>query len=238
VSIVADDQTGGVHELLLRAVAEELKLPLLQVARSAELYELQDGGNGFTDIRTKADMALRLVDGYLLGLELNAAQSSFELEPVSVSAVLNDTAHELQRFAKLYGVSVTLDIATVHGPVMAHRRGLQAALMSLGSNLVAALSVSEENRELQLALHRAAGGLVAGVYGTSNQLNRQNLRHARQLYGHTRQPLNCLVAGSAAGIFVADTLLQAMSSRLLPSRHANQYGLAASLPFSRQLTLV
>ena len=238
MSSSTDDYTGGAHEFLLRAVAEELKLPLTQIARQAELHEIINSASDLADIRTNADMALRLVDGYLLGLELSAAQGSFELEPVSVSAVLNDTAHELERFAKLYGVMVTLDISSVQGPVMAHRRGLQAALFSLGSNLVTALSTSEENKELQLALHRSSTGLVAGVYGTSSNINRQNLRKARELYGRARQPLQSLVAGGAAGIFVADTLLEAMSSRLLPSRHARRYGLAASLPFSRQLTLV
>lgn len=234
----ADNQTGSRHELLLRAVAEELKLPLTQIARRAELQGLIAEDTSFTDIRTNADMALRLVDGYLLGLELNTSQGSFDLEPVSLSAVLCDTAHELERFAKLYNVSITLDIASVGGPVMAHRHGLQAALFSLGSNLVTALSVSDEGRELQFALHRSSTGLVAGAYGTSNQVNRQNLRQARKLYGRAHQPLQSLVTGSAAGIFVADTLLEAMSSRLSPSRHAHRYGLAASLPFSRQLTLV
>lgn len=238
MSNLADDQMGGAHELLLRAVAEELKLPLTQIARRAELSELVTTVNSFRDIRINADMALRLVDGYLLGLELNAAQASFELEPVSVAAVLQDTAHELERFAKLYDISVSLDIASVHGPVMAHRRGLQAALFSLGSNLITAVSMNEDGGELQLGLHRSSTGLMAGIYGTSNHVNRQALRQARELYGHARQPLHSLVTGSAAGIFVADTLLTAMSSRLLPSRHAQHYGLAASLPFSRQLTLV
>jgi hypothetical protein len=238
VSDVIDKQRESAHELLLRAVAEELKLPLLQIARYAELDELINSSTSLKDIRTNADMALNLVDGYLLGLELNAAQAHFELEPVSVSAVLNDTAHELQGFAKLYDVTVTLDIATIQGPVMAHRRGLQVALVSLGSNLLTALAAGEDNRELQLALHRGANGLVAGVYGVDSQLNQKSLRQARELYGRTRQPLHNLLAGSAAGIFVADVLLGAMSSRLLPSRHAHYYGLAASLPYSRQLTLV
>jgi hypothetical protein len=228
-------EMGNAHELLLRAVAEELKLPLLQITRRAELH---DTDSEFKDIHTSAEMALRLVDGYLLGLELNAVQGSFELEPVSVAAVLYDTAHELSSFAKLYDVAVTLDISAAQPPVMAHRKGLQAALFSLGSNLIAALAVGEEDRTLQLALHRGPGGVIAGAYGTNDHLTQQNLRQARELYGHVRQPLSKLMTGSAAGIFVADTLLSAMSARLLSSRHAHSYGLAASLPYSRQLSLV
>jgi hypothetical protein len=238
VSGRVSEQTGGAHELLLRAVAEQLKLPLLQIARRAELYELIDSTGELTNIRSNADMALRLVDGYLLGLELNAAQGSFELEPVSMSAVLNDTAHELQRFARLYNVSITLDIPSAQGPVMAHRRGLQAAMISLGSTLLATIAVTDESSELQLALHRGPHGLIAGIYGVGDHSTRQSLRQARELYGHVRQPLQHLVAGSAAGIFVADTLFNAMSSHLTLSRHAHLYGLAASLPYSQQLSLV
>jgi hypothetical protein len=235
VSGSAQSEMGNAHELLLRAVAEELKLPLLQITRHAELH---GDDSEFQDIHTSAEMALRLVDGYLLGLELSAMQGSFELEPLSVAAVLYDTAQELTGFAKLYDVSLTLDIGSAQPPVMAHRKGLQAALFSLGSNLIAALAAGNEDRELQLALHRGPGGVIAGAYGSPDRLNQKSLRQARELYGHVRQPLSKLITGSAAGIFVADTLLNAMSARLLSSRHDHSYGLAASLPYSRQLSLV
>jgi hypothetical protein len=83
---------------LLRALAEQLKLPLLQIARQAELAVNHDNIY-LNSINSIAEMSLRLIDGFLLSAE-NYGQEVLPLEPVSVSSLLYDTAQMLQPLAK------------------------------------------------------------------------------------------------------------------------------------------
>ena len=81
-------------ERLLRALAEQLKMPLLQIARTAEFAAETGDTKSLTNISYIAETALRLVDGFLLSAD-RQAQEVFHLEPVSVSSILQDTAHKL-----------------------------------------------------------------------------------------------------------------------------------------------
>lgn len=227
---------------LLQAVAEQLKLPLLQIARQAELGQISNDNQSLLQtIQRSADAALFMVDSYLFGLELAERQGELALEPVSVASVLNDTAHELSSLSKQYDVQIELAIGGRYGPVMAHPRGLKMALTSLGYTVLTMLpaTTKRQKRILSLAAWRGRPGIITGVYGTDDfkSLNSESLKRARALQGSAHQPLTEL-SGSSAGIFVADTLLQAMASQLRVSRYHLKQGLAATLPPSHQLQLI
>jgi hypothetical protein len=225
------------QELLL-SVAEELKLPLLQIARQAEQVELSGEGDVGT-IRTTAETALRLLDNYALGVRLHLEPTQFDIEAVSVSSVLYDTGQQLDALAKSYGVELELHVAGRYGTVMAHRRGLQAALVSLGAALIEALPAQNTPQlKLQLATHRSRYGIVAGLYSQTPGLTNTALQRGRRLRRQSRQPFIGLTHTSGAGIFVADTILEAMQLRLRASRHNHLYGLGTVLPPNNQMQLV
>lgn len=253
------EQAGALvlSERLLLSVAEELKVPFLQIARQAELAALNEqhgkqhaagefappgtgGLNSLRHIQTTADMALRLLDNYLFGARLSLEEPyQLSMEPVSVSSVLYDTGQQLDGLAKLYGVDLELNIGGKFGPVMAHRQGLQSALVSLGYSLIEALpSLGGGKSRLQLAAHRCRYGVVAGVYSDAEQLTAEALRQGRRLYGHSRQPLATLSPSSGAGVFVADAILQAMETELRPTRHHRLYGLGTVLRPNMQMQLI
>jgi hypothetical protein len=222
---------------LLLGVAEELKLPLLQIARLSE----QASGTpaDMSRIRVSADNALRLLDNYALGIRLAQSQDHLDRETVSISSVLYDTGQQLDGLAKSYGVELELNVAGRFGPVMAHRAGLQAALVSLGSALIEALPAQESARlRLQLATHRCRYGVVAGLYAEAPRLTNEALQHGRALQGRGRQPLTKLSHASGAGIFVADSILRAMDLQLKASRHHHLYGLGTVLQPNHQLQLI
>jgi hypothetical protein len=227
---------------LFLAMAEELKLPLQQMARQAELQLLvqEPAAEGLRSIQRSADMTLRLLDSYLLSLRLSMMPTaSLELEPVSLSAVLHDTAAELRHIAQSYGVTLQLHVQGRYEPVLAHRQALQSALMALGYALIEALpATGVRQQRLQLATHRTRQGIVAGVYGELDGLTPQALRQARVLQGYVRQPLVGLLSGSGAGVFVADAILTAMESQLRVGRFMKLPGFAVTLPASHQLQLV
>jgi hypothetical protein len=223
---------------LLLGVAEELKLPLLQIARQAEHAQLT-GQTDFRKLQATADTALKLLDNYALGVQLAMEPESLGTESVSVSSVLYDTGQQLDALAKNYGVSLELGVAGKFGPVLAHRAGLQAALVSLGAALIEALPAQENCQlKLYLATHRSRYGVVAGLYTDAKQLSADALQRGRKLQKHSRQPLTGITHTSGAGIFVADTILKAMNLRLTASRHHRLYGLGTVLQPNHQLQLV
>jgi hypothetical protein len=225
---------------LLLSVAEELKLPLLQIARQAEQARL-GGMADLASIQTTADSALKLLDNYALGVRLALEPGQLLPESVSVSSVLYDTGQQLEALARSYGVELELNIAGRFGPVLAHRQGLQAALVSLGAALIEALPAqagAKPQLKLQLATHRSRYGIVAGLYADTKQLSEEALQRGRRLQRHSRQPLLNLTHTSGAGIFVADTILKAMRLHLMASRHHRLYGLGTVLQPNHQLQLV
>ena len=123
---------------LLLNVAEELKLPLEQIARRAE-QGIMTGLPDLFAIQSSAEAALKLIDNYTLGVRLSLEQQPIDTESVSVSSVLYDVGQELRGLAKSYGVELELNIGGKFGPVLVNRQGLQAALASLGAALIEAL---------------------------------------------------------------------------------------------------
>ena len=236
---MADKQRASVlSQQLLLSVAEQLKLPLLQIARQAEVG-LLTGQADLQIMQTTADTALRLLDNYVLGVRLALDQEPLPIEPVSVSAVLYDSGQELSRLASNYGVDLELHIGGRFGTVMANRAGLQSALVSLGAALIEALPALEQPQlRLQLATHRSRYGIVAGLYTDTQQLTTEALRHGRQLMGDSRQPLTGITHTAAAGVFVADSILKAMQLKLQVSRHHGLFGLGTILLPNHQLQLV
>jgi len=236
---VARASMPALSEQLLLSVAEQLKLPLLQIARQAELAQLTNNPN-LHEIESSADTALRLIDSYVLGMRLALeGHESLMLEPVSVSSVLYDTGQQLEALAKFYGVKLELQVAGKFGPVMAHRKGLQAALVSLGASLIEAMPALESPQlRLQLATHRCRYGIVAGLYSDTETLTAEALRQGRKLQGVSRQPLVNVAHTGAAGIFVADAILHAMRLKLQASRHHRLYGIGAVLQPNNQLALI
>jgi hypothetical protein len=228
---------------LLMGVAEQIKLPLLQIARQTELMRL-NGTAAIGDlsmIQSTADSALSLLDNYVLAvrLSLESEAQTLAIEPISVSSVLYDVGNEISRYAKGYGVNLELHIAGRYGTVMAHRAGLHAALVSLGLSLIEALPAQESPQlKLQLATHRCRYGVVAGLYSDTESLSGEALRQGRRLHGISRQPLLGLTHTAGAGVFVADSLLRAMQLELKVSRHNRLYGLGAVLQHNQQLQLV
>lgn len=236
---LAENQQGT--EFLFLALAEELRLPLQQILRQSELGRLlPDSKDSLQAIQSTSRTTLQLLDGYLLSLRLASdPQERFCIEPVCVSEILHDTSEQLSSMAEQYDVTLEVHIQSKYEPVMAHRQALKMAFVSLGYALIEALpAASTTQLSLQLAVHRTKYGIVAGIYCNSELLTPQAFRRAQYLRGQVRQPLVGISHGAGAGIFVAEAILQAMSSKLRVGRYQKLPGFAVTLPSSQQLVLV
>lgn len=227
-------------EQLFLSLAEQMKLPLMQILKQAELGSLLDNSNEqLAQVGVNAEVALKLIDGYLLSMRLAAEEAyAIEQESVSLSSVLYDAAHQLHPIAKLYGVDLELSLGGRYGPVTAHREGLQSALVSLGYALIEALPASDAPQmRLELAAHRCRYGIVAGLYADVDSLTTEALRQGKNLFGDTRQPLPGLSHCGGAGVFVADAILNAIGAKLKVSHHNRRSGLGTVLQSNPQLQL-
>src|ERR1700721_1324177 len=131
------DSADSSYRLMIN-LAEQLRLPFIQIQKQAELIK-QDRKKDLTTIETSASYALQLIDNYLLSLKLNQQSMALEQEPVSIAAVLYDSGQLLDKLAKDYGVKLELNITGKFEPVMAHRQGLESALVSIGTSLIEAV---------------------------------------------------------------------------------------------------
>jgi len=228
-------------EQLFLSLAEQMKLPLMQILKQAELGRLLDRSNEhLSQVGVNADVALKLIDGYLLSMRLAAEEAyNVEQESISLSSVLYDAAHQLHPIAKLYGVDLELSLSGKFGPVTAHREGLQSALVSLGYALIEALPASDAPQmRLELAAHRCRYGIVAGLYADVDRLTTEALRQGQRLVGDTRQPLPGLSHCGGAGVFVADAILNAIGAKLKVSHHNRRSGLGTVLQSNPQMQLI
>lgn len=214
---------------LLTALAEDLKLPLVQIARQSEL-------DGLPLQQRRAEMAMRLIDGYVLGLQTEG-QQMLELEPVTLASILHDTAEELAPFARQQGYDIRVSIAGKFGPVMGDRRLLKNAFAIVGYELLQ-IPAEAGHPTLTLASHRSKSGVVAGVFSNNAGISADAFRRAKAMVGTARRTLPSGPVSNGAGLFIADSLLKGIGGAFKLARHDKQTGLAATFVPSRQLQLV
>lgn len=233
-------QLNGQERMFL-GLAEQLTRPLLTVAHMSEQAIADDAKaslEAWQTVRAVAESSLQLVESYALSLRVHGKITPLEIEPVTISSLLYDTAATLLPYAQQYGVKIELDTGPRMQPILADRTVLHAAMTSLGQVFIASQAESEEVSPVHLSAHRSRYGIVTGLYGGSSQLGADSLRRARAAQGKARQPLSHLVSGPAAGVFVADSLFQTLASRLHVARYHSLTGLAATLQPSQQLQLI
>lgn len=224
---------------LLRTLAEELKLPLIQIARSAELARINGDLKEIERLEVLADTSLRLLDSYVLSTQTMIGQQTLHLSPVSVSAVMYDTAQYLHKIAKLYDCKIKLETPSKKGLVMAHPQALQAALTSLGYSFISSISSDTKKApSIILTAKNNGRGIIAGIQSSSLDLSTQLLSQSQDLYGHARQSAASLTHTSGAGVVIARSLFNAMAYQLKVFNSHGNSGLAATLLPSQQLALL
>lgn len=219
------------NDALLTALADHLRMPLLQIARLAEL----DHSQALPRIGVISEQALRLVDAYVMA----RSQTELTLEPISAGAVMADVANALDSFARAADYHIVIDQTTPTGLVMAHAPTLKMMFLLLGSSIIeAGLEREAIDRRLVLGIHRSARGVVVGAFNSSLELTQDVLHMSRQLHGKARQAAPALGAAGAAGLAIADDLSNHMQTPLKSYRHKSLTGIGSLLLPTAQLALL
>ncbi len=237
----AFDYASQSSSLLFTTLAEQVKQPFVAIAHAAELSRMHPGKEEldrlFSTISLTSEAALKLIDGYLLSVQLQQ-EPTLALEPVSLGSVLYDTAQRLDKYAKAHDCTVELHVQGRYGPVMARQEVVETALESLGYSFIEAASNQGSRTKIMLMVRRTRHGMSTGVFSDTDRLSSTLFKQAKILKGIARQPLGDFSAGSGAGVFVADALFSWLDSPMKVARFRSMQGLASTLIPSRQLSLV
>lgn len=232
----------AVDELFLN-LAEQVKLPFVQIAYAAELMDGQQDAQQLEQSRQtialSSQAALRLIDGYLLSVAMQR-EGTLQLEPVSISSVMYDSAQILSNYARAHNCDLQLQVGGKYEPVMAHRLAVQSALVSLGLSFIEAATnhAADTRAVVRLAVRRNGAGLNTGVFSNNPSLTSAVFARAKSMQGKVHQPLAEFGSGNGSGIFIADALFTQLQTSMKVARSGGFPGLAATLLPSRQLSLV
>ncbi|MFZ1248868.1 MAG: hypothetical protein WAQ24_00940 [Candidatus Saccharimonadales bacterium] len=229
------------QERLFLSVADSVNHIFLQIRQTSELATTvpnKKQHQRWGSIYDLSSSSLHLLESYAMTIRLHGGSMHPEIVPVALTALLQETAHVLEPYAKQYGVQVELDLPTKLSPVLSDGAILKSALVSLGQVFVLSQAEREQPQPIRMSAHKGRYGVITGMYAEGADLTSGALRRARMLHGNATQPLSELVGGAAGGILVADTLLQSLSSKLHIARYHKVAGLAATLPACHQLQFV
>lgn len=220
--------------------ARQIQSLVTQVARTNEtaLLSIESQQVANETIADALTAIAILTEGYITQTQYQSGET-INHEPVSVGSLLYETAQELYPYAKRIGVDVMVgDLPKSHAVVMTDRQLMRTAMVSLGTVFMQAAQQTDETTPVVLSAHKSRFGTVLGLYGTFPELNNAMLRRARVLRYEANQPLPQFVSGPAAGLFIAENLLQSVAAKLHVARYRSLNGFATTLPGCNQLQLV
>lgn len=220
------------HDPLFAALAEQLKLPLLQITRLSEM----GGEPALSRISLISDYALMLVDAF--SLAHSQMQGKLLLEPITTTAILYDVAQSLEPFARQAQFEIEVDKQGREIPIMAHRDSLETMLTLLGASLLEASDDTDTSRRLVLGTHRTDKGTVVGAFSGHTPVTQKVIEMTRRLHGRAAHGVPVLRQAGGAGLAIADRLGEQMSAPLKSYRHKSLIGIGSLLTSSHQLQLV
>lgn len=221
-----------IQDTTLRALAYELKNPLINIARRAELAD----ESTFTQIQQTAEQTLALIDNYLLHAQTEYGQTRLDLSPTIMGSVLYDVSVQMRSQADSYNAEFIIDDRT-HEPVMTHRQALTSVLTVFGQTLLGVSSAKKRQKIILRGYKTRQGNLGVGLF-TDFKVSQDDLERALLLQGKAHMPLSQIESSSHASLAIADGLCRAIGGAMTVKHMGGLSGLATELPRSEQLALV
>ncbi len=216
----------------LRALAYELKQPLIRIARQAELND----PSGLAMIQQTADQTLQLLDSFLLTAQTEYGQKALDLSPINAGSILYDVAVQLRSQADAQNIELVLD-NRAHETIMTHRPALTSIMHVFGNTLLT-MNNDAKRPELTLRSYKTRSGAVGIGMFTRTSLSQADLRQALALQGRAHMPLARFSSTAHISLAIADGLCKAIGGSLTVKRMGALNGFATELPRSEQLALI
>lgn len=221
-------------------IIDNLRSELVKISTNIEYAINTNDISNLETAKYSSQNMLKLVETYLKYTS-NVDNTEYQIiEPVSLSAMLESIVSNMKPYADWQQCDLGLTIEGKYQPIMANKEMLQTVLSSLSSLFISAHGEYRHNtRPLILyAVRRTKDGISAGIYSDLEGINSDMLKNARKLYGKASNPLNGLTSNTNAGLYLADLLLNKMSSSLKIGRFNKLNGLVTTFQPSKQLLLI
>lgn len=225
---------------LLRVVGQELKLPLTQIANTANM--LKSGQLTGLDIEDQYDQLeatsrrmIQLVDSILFAGQVETQQTRLSLSPTNVSSVVHALRRELQDIAALYGRRIDLSVARSLAPAAIDPVALHHSLYGLIDVLIR----TSDDERIAVDVRHKTDSIVVSLRSSGPGFSSSAIFDAVRRMGRAAQPIRQLPNTTGMSFYVAHSLLDAMSGAVAFKKHANHSrSIVVSLPISAQLELV
>lgn len=214
----------------LLAAAHELKSPLVLIRQLT--FSLDEHDQTAERIRMTAERSLQLVESLTRAARLD--DMLFVSEPINMTAMLDDVAHELQPLAR--ALEQTIEVHAARSPLVAvgNRELLRAILLGLCDN---ALTHNAASRSVELRARQCGEAVCTGVrdYGPRTSQLAAVLRKV----GKTPLPMDARPRSSGLGLMIAEQFARHMDASLHLRRHRDAGAtFSLTLPVSQQLSFL
>jgi signal transduction histidine kinase len=242
VASSADNTTNSDNYLQsLVAAAHELKTPLSIIAHLASALEDEvlttpaQRQASLQRIQLSAERTMRLIQGLTTTYRLSDEQLSLNLhlQPINVTQVCEEVAHEIMPFASVLRQDVQLQLGQKSQLVVGDRDLLQSVLFNLLDN---AIRHTPPDTVVRLNIRRRTEVVRVCVHDNGPGLQSSDLTKLQQRLGRQPQPIVTRSSGSGLGLYIAQQLASAMGGRIGVGRVEQGADFHVDLLHSRQLS--
>jgi signal transduction histidine kinase len=203
----------------LVAAAHELKTPLAIIAHLASALEddvfatPEQRRVGLQRIQLSAERTMRLVQGLTTSYRLNERQLNLalNLQPVNLTQVCEEVAHEIMPFANVQGQKLQLSLGRRSQLVVGDSELLHNVLFNLLDN---AIRHTPPETDVRLYVRRRAELVRVCVHDSGPGIQPSDMIHLKQRLGKQPQPIITRSSGSGLGLYIVQQLTSAMGGRL------------------------
>lgn len=205
----------------LAAAAHDLKSPLTTVHYLSAM--LQDSSLELTrderddyllKMQLSAQAGLRLIDSLSQAAAVHRYQ--LELEPVNVAVACEDVLHEFGFAARKLSQTMELQVAPGAALAIAHHGALKNVLANLIDN---SLKHNPAEGHIRIRVGHAGGRVVTTIRDQGPQVRIGDFRRLKKQLGRQLHPLGARTGSSGLGVYIANSLSEAMQGRLELTRH-------------------
>jgi signal transduction histidine kinase len=227
----------------LVAAAHELKTPLAIIAHLASALEDESlvtpaqRQASLQRIQLSAERTMRLIQGLTTSYRLSEQQLSLalNLQPVNITQVCEEVAHEIMPFAKLQGQELRLQLGQRSQLVVGDRELLHSVLFNLLDN---AIRHTPPDAPVSMHIRRRTEVVRVCVHDSGPGIQSSDMTQLKQRLGKQTQPIVTRSSGSGLGLYIASQLAGAMGGRVGVGTVKAGADFHVDLLHSRQLSFI
>ena len=203
----------------LVAAAHELKTPLAIIAHLAAALEddtlstPEQRQTSLRRIQLSAERTMRLIQSLTTSYRLEDDQLKFalNLQPVNISQVCEEAAHEILPFAQAQGQELKMTLGRRSQLVVGDRDLLHDILFNLFDN---AIRHTPPETSVRVHMRRRRELVRVCVHDDGPGIQPSDMARLKRRLGSRPQPIITRSSGSGLGLFIAQQMAHAMGGKL------------------------